>query len=114
MFSEQLKPFSLQTLGDILSAMASFSLADKTGQPDELDDVDFPTATPKRSLFQSPESELKKKGPGTSPKASPIMKKDLPMKKASPKKKGSPMKKVIKGSPKKKAAHVFAANLNVS
>ena len=113
MFSEKLKPFSLQTLGDILSAMASFSLADKTGQPDELDDVDFPTATPKRSLFQSPESELKKKGPGTSPKASP-MKKDLPMKKASPKKKGSPMKKVIKGSPKKKAAHVFAANLNVS
>ncbi len=89
MFSEQLKPFSLETFGDLFSAMASFALADNHfEQSVETDDADFPTATPKRSLFQSPGSE-QKKGPGTSPKVPSAMK-------ASPKKKGSPKKKATK------------------
>ena len=104
MFSEQLKPFSLETFGDLFGAMASFALADnRFEQSVEMDDADFPTATPKRSLFQSPGSE-QKKGPGTSPKVPSAMK-------ASPKKKGSPKKKATKalknGSSMKKAVNVF-------
>ena len=87
MFSEQLKPFSLETFGDLFSAMASFALADNDfEQSVEMDDADFPTVTPKRSLFQSPGSEQKK---GPAPKVPSAMK-------ASPKKKGSPKKRATK------------------